>query len=527
MKAYVVDRYKQPLRLADLPEPTVGDHDVLIAIAGAGVNVLDEKVRDGQFKLVLPYKTPFALGHDLAGVVAQTGPKVTRFTIGDEVFGRPRDGRIGTFAQRLAVHEDDVSRKPRNVSMAVAASVPLVALTAWQALVDVARVRPGQRVLIHGGSGGVGTYAVQLAEHLGATVATTAGTSNVDWVRDLGADTVIDYKTQQFDDLLSDFDVVLDSQGGRHTHQITGRAQAGRHRDQHRGTARSRVRRPPRALAATAARDHRHELEDPAHRQEPQRPLRVPVHAPQRRTARRDRCAHRNGCAAAHHRLRLPVLPSPCRARARRRWPQQGQGRHHHHRGIDMRLDLPGRTVAITGAGGGLGSGLARALRAQGANVALLDLDAEAVHEQASRLGGDRFARGWSIDVRDLDGLQQVMGEVAEHFGAIDVIVAGAGVLGPLETIDIASANDWDRVIDINLSGVWRTLKAAAPHVAASQGHIVAISSLIAYVHPPLLASYAASKAGVAALCDALRASRCAHAASPSAACTPPSSAPR
>jgi NAD(P)-dependent dehydrogenase (short-subunit alcohol dehydrogenase family) len=170
-----------------------------------------------------------------------------------------------------------------------------------------------------------------------------------------------------------------------------------------------------------------------------------------------------------------------------------------------MRLDLPGRTVVITGASGGLGAALARALRAHGANVALLDLDTDAVREQADDLGGDRFARGWSIDVRDLEGLQRVMEEVAEHFGTIDVVVAGAGVLGSLETIDIATAADWDRVIDINLNGAWRTLKAAAPHVAASQGHMVAISSLIAYVHPPLLASYAASKAGVAALCNVLR----------------------
>ena len=169
-----------------------------------------------------------------------------------------------------------------------------------------------------------------------------------------------------------------------------------------------------------------------------------------------------------------------------------------------MRLDLPGRIVVITGASGGLGSGLAGALRAHGANVALLDLDADAVRQQAERLGGNRFARGWSIDVRDLEGLQQVMGEVADHFGAIDVVVAGAGVLGTLETIDVTSAADWDRVIDINL-GAWRTLKAAAPHIAASQGHMVAVSSLIAYVHPPLLASYAASEAGVAALCDVLR----------------------
>ena len=214
MKAYVVERYRQPLAPADIPDPRLGDYDVLVEIRAAGVNVLDAKIRKGEFKLVLPYKPPFALGHDLAGVIAQTGSKVTRFSVGDEVFGRARDGRIGTFAERLAVHEDDLATKPAGMSMVEAGSAPMVALTAWQTLVEHARVQPGQKVLIHAGSGGVGTYAIQLAKHLGATVATTTGTGNVDWVRELGADTVIDYKTQQFDDLLSGYDVVLDSQGG-------------------------------------------------------------------------------------------------------------------------------------------------------------------------------------------------------------------------------------------------------------------------------------------------------------------------
>jgi NAD(P)-dependent dehydrogenase (short-subunit alcohol dehydrogenase family) len=170
-----------------------------------------------------------------------------------------------------------------------------------------------------------------------------------------------------------------------------------------------------------------------------------------------------------------------------------------------MRLDLPGRTVVVTGASGGLGAGLARALRARGAQVALLDLHTDRVHALTAQLGGDRYARGWGVDVRDLDGLQQVMDEVADHFGAIDVVVAGAGVLGPLRTIGPTSAAEWDRVIEVNLGGVWRTLKAAAPHVARRGGHLMAISSMIAYIHPPLLGSYAASKAGVAALCDVLR----------------------
>lgn len=170
-----------------------------------------------------------------------------------------------------------------------------------------------------------------------------------------------------------------------------------------------------------------------------------------------------------------------------------------------MRLDLPGRTVAITGAGGGLGSALARSLRAHGANVALLDLTAEGVQAQAAELGGDRYARGWAVDVRDFDAQEQVFAEVAEHFGGVDVAIAGAGVLGPLQTIGRTLPADWDRVIDVNVNGAWRTLKAAAPHVQATGGHLVAVSSMIAYVHPPLLASYAASKAAVAAMADVVR----------------------
>ena len=139
---------------------------------------------------------------------------MTRSAVGDEVYARPRDGHIGTFAERIAVHEDDLATKPASLTMAEAASVPLVALTAWQALVERADVQPGQKVLIHAGSGGVGTYAIQLAKHLGATVATTTGTSNVGWVRELGADVVIDYRTQDFETVVRDYDVVLDSQGG-------------------------------------------------------------------------------------------------------------------------------------------------------------------------------------------------------------------------------------------------------------------------------------------------------------------------
>jgi NADPH:quinone reductase-like Zn-dependent oxidoreductase len=214
MKAYVVSKYKRPMQLGEVAEPAIGDRDMLVEVQAAGVNMLDAKIRDGEFKLFLPYKAPFLLGHDLAGVVARVGSAVTRFTVGDEVYARPRDGRIGTFAERIAVDEDDLAIKPANLSMAEAASVPLVALTAWQALVERANLQPGQKVLVHAGSGGVGAYAIQLAKHLGATVTTTTGTSNLEWVRDLGADVVIDYRKQDIEAVVHDYDVVLDSQGG-------------------------------------------------------------------------------------------------------------------------------------------------------------------------------------------------------------------------------------------------------------------------------------------------------------------------
>jgi len=214
MRAFIVDQYKQPLHEADVAEPVVGDHDVLIKVVAAGLNQLDEKIRKGEFKLILPYKTPFTLGHDVAGTVIGVGAKVRSVKPGDEVFARPRDPRIGTFAERIAVDEADVAIAPSTISPVEAASLPLVALTAWQALVEKGRVGPGQKVLIHAGSGGVGSIAIQLAKHLGATVATTASSANADFVRELGADVVVDYRSQDFATELSGYDFVLDSLGG-------------------------------------------------------------------------------------------------------------------------------------------------------------------------------------------------------------------------------------------------------------------------------------------------------------------------
>lgn len=214
MKAYAVTEYKAPLELVEVPEPRLGGHDVLVRVEAAGLNPLDEKMRMGEFKAILPYKPPFVLGHDVAGTVIGTGEQVRGFKPGDEVYARPADHRIGTFAERVVVAEADLALKPASISMSEAGSLPLVALTAWQALVEKGHLRSGQKVLIHAGAGGVGSIAIQLAKHLGASVATTASAANADFVRGLGADTVIDYRTQDFEQLLGGYDLVLDSLGG-------------------------------------------------------------------------------------------------------------------------------------------------------------------------------------------------------------------------------------------------------------------------------------------------------------------------
>ncbi|WP_441256071.1 zinc-binding dehydrogenase [Tardiphaga sp. 285_C5_N1_2] len=214
MKAFVVDKYKKKgaLRLANVPEAEVQDTDVLVRVHATAVNLLDSKLRDGEFKLILPYRPPFILGHDVAGTVVRTGSRASRFKVGDEVYARPRDHRVGTFAEFIAINEADVALKPKNLSMTEAASIPLVGLTAWQALVEVGKVKPGQKVFIQAGSGGVGTFAIQLAKHLGAIVATTTSAENAELVKSLGADVVIDYKTQDFEKVLSGYDLVLNSQ---------------------------------------------------------------------------------------------------------------------------------------------------------------------------------------------------------------------------------------------------------------------------------------------------------------------------
>jgi len=217
MKAFILKRYgkKEKLQLTEIAEPVVKENDILVQVHSAGVNLLDSKIRNGEFKMILPYKTPFTLGHDVAGVVTKVGANVSKFKVGDEVYARPADHRIGAFAAFISMNENDVAIKPKNLSMEEAASIPLVGLTAWQALIEKANLKKGQKVFIQAGSGGVGTFAIQLAKHLGATAATTTSAANIDLVKSLGADIIIDYKKDDFETILKDYDVVLNSQDAR------------------------------------------------------------------------------------------------------------------------------------------------------------------------------------------------------------------------------------------------------------------------------------------------------------------------
>jgi NADPH:quinone reductase-like Zn-dependent oxidoreductase len=217
MKLFIIKRYSKEdkLQLVELPEPTVKDNEVLVQIHAASLNQIDSKLKSGEFKLLLPYKFPLVLGHDLAGIVTKTGSKISRFKVGDEIFAQPAIFRIGSFAEYIAINENDVALKPKNISMEEAASIPLVGLTAWQALIEKANLKKGQKVFIQAGSGGVGTFAIQLAKHLGATVATTTSAANIDLVKSLGADIVIDYKKDDFENILKDYDVVLNSQDAK------------------------------------------------------------------------------------------------------------------------------------------------------------------------------------------------------------------------------------------------------------------------------------------------------------------------
>jgi len=217
MKAFSISHYKKnsELQLADMPEPIVREDEVLVEIYAASVNLLDSKIKSGEFKLILPYKMPLILGHDVAGVIIKVGSRVKNFKVGDEIYARPSDFHIGTFAEFISINEKDIALKPKNLTMEEAASIPLVGLTAWQALIEKSNIQKGQKVFIQAGSGGAGTFAIQLAKYLGATVATTASEKSFNFLKNLGADLLIDYKTQNFEDVLIDYDVVLNSQDSK------------------------------------------------------------------------------------------------------------------------------------------------------------------------------------------------------------------------------------------------------------------------------------------------------------------------
>ncbi|PGM97354.1 NADP-dependent oxidoreductase [Bacillus cereus] len=215
MRAMVIDKYgKVPMRMTEMPTPDINEYEVLAEIHAASINPIDFKIRDGKVKLLLKYKMPLILGNDFSGVIVKVGTKVTRFKVGDEIYARPRKDKIGTFAEYIAIHEDDIALKPKNLSFEEAASIPLVGLTSYQALHDIMQLQKGQKILIHAGSGGVGTFAIQLAKIMGATVATTASEAGANLVKSLGADEIINYKTEKFEDILKNYDAVFDTIGG-------------------------------------------------------------------------------------------------------------------------------------------------------------------------------------------------------------------------------------------------------------------------------------------------------------------------
>ncbi len=216
MKAVRIHEYgdESVLRVEDAPRPVCNAEDVLIRVVGASVNPVDWKIRRGYLKEMIPYAMPFVPGWDVSGVVEEVGAKVSRFKVGDAVYSRPDIARNGTYAEFIAVRESEVAFKPRTVSHIEAAVLPLAGITAWEGLVNVGKVAPGQRVLVHAAAGGVGSLAVQIAKAHGAHVIGTASAANRALVESLGADEFVDYRTTALRDAVRDVDLVLDTMGG-------------------------------------------------------------------------------------------------------------------------------------------------------------------------------------------------------------------------------------------------------------------------------------------------------------------------
>ena len=217
MRALMLTRYGGPeaTELRDgVPMPSVGPHQVLVKIRAAGLNPVDFKTRDGKLKVIRRYPLPAVMGNEIAGVVESVGSGVTRFVVSDRVYARLDKDTMGGLAEWAAVHEDHLARMPASLTFEEAAAVPLAALTALQALRDELRLQRGQRVFISGGAGGVGTFAIQIARHYGARVATTASPRGEALVRRLGAEVVIDYTRERFENVLHDYDGAFDLLGG-------------------------------------------------------------------------------------------------------------------------------------------------------------------------------------------------------------------------------------------------------------------------------------------------------------------------
>lgn len=217
MKALILKKYHKSspvIEFSDVPKPTIKPNEMLVKVYAAGLNPIDNMIPTGTFKPILHFKLPATLGSDLAGIVTEVGSQVTRFKPGDAIFASIFDLGIGSLAEFAVVPESAAALKPANLDFVQAASIPMVGLTAWQALKERANLKAGQKVFIPAGSGGIGTFAIQLAKHLGATVATTTSTHNVELVRSLGADTIVDYKKQAFEAELNNYDAVLGTTRG-------------------------------------------------------------------------------------------------------------------------------------------------------------------------------------------------------------------------------------------------------------------------------------------------------------------------
>jgi NADPH:quinone reductase-like Zn-dependent oxidoreductase len=214
MKAALIKTYQAPIEIGNIDKPALKDDSVLVAVHAASINPIDDILRSGEMKDIVPLTFPHVMGYDVSGEVVEVGKDVRRCKVGDVVFARPNQEDAGAIAEFARVKDSELAFKPKTLSHAEAASVPLAGLTAWQALITRGKLKAGDRVLIHAGSGGVGTFAIQIAKHFGAFVATTCSARNAELVKNLGADVVIDYKTEAFDAQLSGYDLVFDMLGG-------------------------------------------------------------------------------------------------------------------------------------------------------------------------------------------------------------------------------------------------------------------------------------------------------------------------